>query len=246
MANDYENDCTGASITISAVGSGPGLDDLRRNPDPGVIAMTDGVESGATPGLNVRPVGLVIFAVVANKNLKLSDLTTAQLRDLFRAAPSSANGSFVVVGRDSGSGTRRTFEQTVLGTRNSDFPASSTCPTAPQSTPVACTVNTNMDLLTYIDRTPNAIGYAEADALTYFPNVRTLSIDGKPATRSATLNGSYHFVATEYLYTAGRPRGLTAEYLAFLTSDPMTARLRDHSYVACSELSGTALAGQCT
>ncbi|TYB41079.1 substrate-binding domain-containing protein [Actinomadura chibensis] len=246
VANDYENACTGASITISAVGSGAGLDDLRRRPVPGVIAMTDGEEDGNTPGLSVRPVGLVIFAVVANKNLRLSDLTTAQLRDLFRNSPSSANGSFIVVGRDNRSGTRRTFEQTVLGTRSTDFPASAPCPTDSQSAPAACTMNTTMDLLTYIDRTPNAIGYAEADALTYFPNVRTLRIDGVPATRSATLKGSYHFVATEYLYTAGRPRGLTADYLQFLTSDPMTARLRDHSYVGCSELSGTALAGQCT
>lgn len=246
VANEYEDACAGASITIAAVGSGRGLDDLRRHPAPGVIAMTDGEEGGNTPGLRVRAVGLVIFAVVANKNLKLSDLTTAQLRDLFRAKPSSANGSFVVVGRANGSGTRRAFEQTVLGTRSTDFPNSASCPDERPSTPVACTVNTTMDLLTYIERTPNAIGYAEADALTYFPNVRTLSIDGTQATRSATLDGSYHFVATEYLYTAGQPRGLTADYLAFLTSDPMTARLREHSYVGCSELSGTALAGQCT
>ncbi|MFI0486568.1 hypothetical protein [Actinomadura sp. 9N215] len=66
-----------------------------------------------------------------------------------------------------------------------------------------------MDLLTYIDRTPNAIGYAETDALTYFPKVRTLNVDGNAVTRSATLNGPYHFVATEYLYAAGQPRGLT-------------------------------------
>lgn len=102
-----------------------------------------------------------------------------------------------------------------------------------------------MDLLTYIDRTPNAIGYAEADALPYFPNVNIVSIDGTLPTREATLRGSYHFVATEYIYTVGQPHGLTADYLDFLTSDAMSVRLRDRDYVGCAELSGTAVAGQC-
>jgi ABC-type phosphate transport system substrate-binding protein len=102
-----------------------------------------------------------------------------------------------------------------------------------------------MDLLTYVNRVPNAIGYAEADALPYFPNVMTVPINGTLPTRAATLRGAYHFVATEYLYTAERPHGLTSAYLDYLSSDAMAVRLRDRDYIGCTELSGTSLSGQC-
>jgi ABC-type phosphate transport system substrate-binding protein len=245
VANAYEDKCPGANITVAPIGSGPGLDELKKNPRPGTIAMTDGLPAGSTTGLTMQPAGLVFFAVVANKSLTLSGLTTGQLRALFQAQPSTGNGNVVVVGRASGSGTRTTFEENVLGARTTDFPAWSRCPLAPVRKPVACTVETTMDLLTYINRTPNAIGYAEADALPYFPNVAALPINGTLPTRAATLKGAYRFVATEYLYTAGQPHGLTAGYLDFLKSDALAAQLRDRDYVGCSELSGTALSGQC-
>lgn len=61
----------------------------------------------------------------------------------------------------------------------------------------------------------------------------------------ATLNGSYHFVATKYLYTAGTPHGLTQDFITFLASDAMATRLRDLDYIGCSQLSGSKISGSC-
>jgi hypothetical protein len=52
-------------------------------------------------------------------------------------------------------------------------------------------------------------------------------------------------VATEYLYTAGPPAGLTADYLQLLTSDAETAALRGHGFLACADLAGTRYDGAC-
>lgn len=99
-----------------------------------------------------------------------------------------------------------------------------------------------MDLLEYVNSTANAIGYAEADALPFFPNVGTIPVNTYEPIREDALSGNYPFVATEYLYTAGEPAGLTANYLDFLTSDPMTAQLRGHGFIGCSDVGGTKLA----
>jgi len=246
VANEYMRHCPGASIKISAVGSDIGVDDLRKTRQPNEIAMSDGMPVGDTTGLEAHPLGIVPFAIVANKDLKLVTLDTPGLRSIFNVHPKD---SYLAVGRKRGSGTRRTFEQNLLGTDGSEFPDSVECPTSSTggsgNTSEACTVETTIDLLTYVNRTPNAIGYAEVSALSNFPNVDVIRIDGFLPTRDAASNGTYRFVAAEYFYTAGPPRGLTATFINFLASDEMTKRLRDRAYVGCSDLSKTSLGGEC-
>jgi ABC-type phosphate transport system substrate-binding protein len=102
-----------------------------------------------------------------------------------------------------------------------------------------------MDVLNYVNATPNAIGYAEADALPYFPNVATVPIGDSEPTRKDALDGTYPFVATEYLYTAGDPQGLTRDFITYLTDGATSSELRGHGYIGCSDLSGTKLGGAC-
>src|SRR5262249_56137206 len=105
---------------------------------------------------------------------------------------------------------------------------------------------TTMDMLTYVNSKWYSIGYAEADALLYFPNVGAIPVNGVPPNRVNALNGSYRFVATEYLYTQGRPTGLAAAFIKFLTSSTVTAELRrGHLFIACSGLRGSALSSSC-
>jgi hypothetical protein len=69
--------------------------------------------------------------------------------------------------------------------------------------------------------------------------------DGYLPTRDNVLSQRYRFVASEYLYTAGHPAGLTASYIDYLTGDAMTLRLRDQAFIACSDLAGSGLGGAC-
>jgi ABC-type phosphate transport system substrate-binding protein len=122
--------------------------------------MHDGQADEAVQGLVAHPVGVVVFAVVANKSLGLSTsgLTPAALGQIFGASP---NIGYRAVGRDNASGTRETFENNVLH-HDTDFPTNATCPVVTAATPAmfACDEPTTMDLLTYINQTPSAIGYA--------------------------------------------------------------------------------------
>ena len=102
-----------------------------------------------------------------------------------------------------------------------------------------------MNLLTYVNQTPNAIGYAEADALPFFPNVGAIPVNGYEPNRANALNGHYTFLATERLYTNGIPAGLAADLINFLASKAVTAQLRDTSFIGCADLGGSNLSGAC-
>jgi ABC-type phosphate transport system substrate-binding protein len=99
-------------------------------------------------------------------------------------------------------------------------------------------MDTTMDLLSYVNQTPNAIGYAEADALPFFPNVSIVAINGVLPTRDQVLKGMYSFVTTEYLYTVENPSDLARNYIDYLTSHTITVGLRDRDFIGCSDFPG--------
>lgn len=248
VVTEYEQDCPGAQITVRGVGSVQGLQDLER--DTGstpIIAMYDGLPRQAPdPQYVSQAVGDVIFAVVGNRSLppnlfevgKDGGMTDSQIAQAFQ---DPSIGGFVPVGRSSVSGTREAFVKTVLNGDDSSEQNAGSC----SSLTGVCLENTTMALLTYVDKTRNAIGYAEADALPFFPGVGAIPINGYEPTRANALNGDYGFLATEHLYTNGIPTGLTEDVINFLTSTPVTAQLRDTSFIACADLSGSKLGGDC-
>ncbi|MDX3851704.1 substrate-binding domain-containing protein [Streptomyces sp. AK02-01A] len=252
VKNAYEQSCPNATIAVVANGSGTGLRNLRASKSTAMVAMSDGRPAQLTEdaGLTRRAAGVVVFAVVANRQLESTHpglfnegLTTEELRAVF----SGANG-YKAVGRSADSGTRAAFDSAFLGGTSSSFDTAPACDAVPagKSATTACTAETTMDLLNYVNATDNAIGYAEADALPFFPNIGVVPVNGHEPIREDALSGKYPFVATEYLYTAGAATGLTANYLEFLTSDAMTAQLRGHGYIGCSDLGDTKLDGACT
>ncbi|HVT67851.1 MAG TPA: substrate-binding domain-containing protein [Trebonia sp.] len=257
VVTEYEQLCSGAQITVRAVGSIAGLSDLKAASDKSsVIAMYDGLPTD-DPGLayDAQPVGDIIFAVVGNRSLQTQKatvftagpdggMTRQQIADAFLFP---ASGGYHPAGRADISGTRQTFVRTILqGYDNSDkaedAASGRTC--APGVAGL-CLAQTTMDVLQYVSDTQNAIGYAEDDALTFFPNVAAIPIDGYEPTRANALDGNYKFLATEHLYTYGQPRGLAADLIGFLTSAPVVAQLRTTSFIACSDLAGSRLSTDC-
>ncbi|MEY9877334.1 ABC-type phosphate transport system substrate-binding protein [Streptacidiphilus sp. MAP12-33] len=194
---------------------------------------------------------MVSFAVVANTGLRanLPDLFTSggisadELRALFSGHAGALAPGLIAVGRTHSSGTRSAFASAFFGGSDPE----------PQSAPVCgagtrsgfCASDNTMDLLSFVNSHPNAIGYAEADALTYFPDVQVVAVDGQTPGTQAVTSGAYPFVATEYLYTADHPAGLVADFLDFLTSPAEIATLRGHGFTACADLRGTKLDGAC-
>jgi phosphate transport system substrate-binding protein len=252
VATEYEQDCPQAQITVSAIGSAEGLTVLRHgNNETPVVAMLDGQPQGLpSPEYVGQPVGVIIFALVGNRDSLPSKLfaagnggglSTAQIAEAFEHR--DVSGIAVrPVGRTRGSGTRNDFIHDVLGRQ---YPSSGVCP-QPHG---VCYEATTLELLTYVNNTKNAIGYAEADALPFFPSVAAIPIRvhgvGYEPTRPNALNGDYSFSATEYLYTRGIPDGQESDVIKFLMSKPVAAQLRDTSFISCSDLRGSKLSVEC-
>ena len=146
------------------------------------------------------------------------------------------------VGRQAGSGTAAAFSSDVL---QGQYATAGTCP-QPRG---VCDETTTLKLLTYVNKTHFAIGYAEADALPFFPRVGAIPISmngvGYAPTRLNALNGHYSYYATEYLYTKGVPAGLEADIINFLMSNAVATQLRDTSFISCSDVSKSDLSSAC-
>jgi len=251
VATEYVQDCPQAQITIRAVGSAAGLADLAHKSKAPVVAMSDGLPQRLPgPQFVGRPVGVVIFAVVGNRESLPPNLFTAgfgggmspeQITQVFEH-PASARMKFAPVGRPLGSGTRTEFARDVL---HSQYASAGPCPRRRG----VCDETTTLGLLTYVNDTKDAIGYAEDDALPFFPSVAAIPISvngvGYEPTRLNTLNGNYSFYATEYLYTNGIPSGLAADVINFLMSKAVAAQLHDTSFISCSDLTKSNLSSAC-
>lgn len=222
----------------------------------------------------IDSVGAVIFAVVGNTHLPPQDfetqqqpgqaptggLTAPEIRGAFEtpAAPGAAGGHpYVPAGRTGVSGTRQTFDDLVLNgtsdveTKNG-VPCATATPAPPGTVPPGklkpgqfCLWDTTMDLLGYVNDTPYAISYAEADALPFFPDVRAIPIGGYAPNRTNALDGNYTFVADEHLLTEGKPTAEEKDFLQFLSNGPEIAQLRGDAFIACPDLSGSSVPNDC-
>lgn len=245
VVTDYERRCTQAHITISAVGSLEGLTDLEHGKP--ALVMYDG-DPPAPPGPPVtsRPAGVVIFSVVGNRSLAPSLFTAGMTSQAIAETFEHPRGSgYSPVGRTPLSGTREAFVQHILGNDDAAEKNARGCPPPGRPATRACLETTTMQVLTYINQTPGAIGYAESDALPFFPSVATIPVNGHAPTRDNVLGGNYTFDATEHLYAKGKPSGLEADVIAFLNSPAESARLSGAGFIPCQDLGGSKIANAC-
>jgi ABC-type phosphate transport system substrate-binding protein len=263
-AADYTLQCPSAKIVITADGSDKAIADHGSSLDQDTVLMVDESGQAVPADWKPNPVGMVIFAVVANSgfaesvstelNFEIPDggYTAVGVGGLYRAA-AAGTVPYVAVGRTSGSGTALEFGKwaqlapSVLDNAPS-CPAISAEATVPEPTTSTgvCDVGTTQKMLDYINDTTNAIGFAEIDALEQYPNVTALPIDGAKPDQANVLNGTYKFAVPEYLYTAPTPSVQVASFMAFLQSPAETAQLagQDAGFIPCDQLSGS-VAGDC-
>lgn len=222
VANAYMSNCPGATINVSGGDSAYGLTKARNAVASGsssagsMIAMYDGLPSATvTTGLSPYPIGVLIFSVVAHTGLiPGSEITTDELRRIY--VKPGVKGE-IAVGRRAGSGSRKTFIANVLS-RDPGPPDKGNCPvpTGSSFSFTSCTEGSTADLLGFVNKTPNAVGYAElSQALTNYPQISVIKIDDAAPTADNVRNGSYRFWIVEHLYTAAQPTALTKDFLYF-------------------------------
>ncbi len=251
IAQAYTTVCRHAVITVTGNATFNGLDALSspasQQGDPGSvqIAMSDGPAPAGYSTLVGDPVAVIIFAVVVNKRAGVFNLTPDQLRGIFAGTVTNwhqVGGARVpvrIVARTSGSGTRRTFDEKVLG-GNEPGSSSYDCLTRnalPRSPVIRCEVDSTKTLLQRVNAIPGAIGYAQITAASSYPDVERVKINGWDPDIGAIEGRWYAFWTVEHLYTYGHPSSssLTAAFLSYLSSDTAKDILRSAAFTPCND-----------
>jgi len=177
------------------------------------LGLSDTAATGY-PNLVDHHLCVVGYVVVANPGIGVTNLTKAQLRDIFAGKVTNwkelggADVKVVPIERPAGSGTRLVFDAAIMGQAK-----------APDASPVE---DVTSSLLGDVRTIPGAVSYAafpglkkyQDDAVAPVEGVVELSIDGAPPTEEAIGNGSYPLWSFEHVYTNGPPSREASRFLA--------------------------------
>lgn len=193
---------TGSSAGVEAVTNGTAdIGDVSR-------ALTDEEKAG---GLVENIVALDGIAIVTDKANTASNLTTQQLKDIYTgkiknwSEVGGADQNIVVIGRESGSGTRDAFEEILDIADQCDL---------------AQTLNETGAVAAAVQSTPGAIGYISLDALS--DDVKALQLDGVSPSEATIKDGTYTLQRPFVMATKGEVSKQPAQVQAvfdFINSD---------------------------
>ena len=235
VATDYQKKCSGANITIGGGGSGTGL----KNAQDGSSTIGDSdifADKTKYPDLIDNQVAVVVFSVVINSKVTgVTNLTAAQLKGIYTgqtknwSALGGPNLAIVPVSRPAGSGTRVTFEQYVLGTKESIT-----------GNPVA---NSSGEVANTVNQTDGAVSYVASD-FAKKNNLTVVKLDGNDNSDANVMSNTYKFWNLEHMYTKGAASGLAASFIAYVKgADSATAR-QQQGFLDISKMSQDAIAAK--
>ncbi|KAF9117824.1 hypothetical protein BGX30_005044, partial [Mortierella sp. GBA39] len=148
----------------------------------------------AFEGQVANKVAVIPFATVTNKNVKVNNLTTEQLKGIFSGKITNwkevggDDADIVVITRAFGSGTRVNYQAKALAGGDIVKKAKN-----------YKEVGSSGDMKTAVATTPNAIGYI--DLVYVNSDIKALSYNGVQPTTDNVINGSYKIWAYGYYMT---------------------------------------------
>jgi phosphate transport system substrate-binding protein len=225
-----------ADIQVSGGGSGVGVQAISaRTVDIGMSSRDiTKDEMTKNPGFVVTTVAQDGIAVIVNPANEIKYITLDQIRDIYLGkitkwtqitganVPGTSN-QIVVIGRDSASGTRTYFDQTIL---------SSATPTK-----TMLEQNSNGGVSQGVAQTPGAIGYVSigfvdksVKALPIWYNYDKIIAPSIDNVKTKT----YPVSRNLYVITNGQPSGLTSDFIKYILSPEGQKIVADEGYVALS------------
>jgi phosphate transport system substrate-binding protein len=248
LGRDYMATCPDVTVAVDNSGSITGVRALAG--DGAAAALSDGPATDQPGGLDKQEIAVLIYSLVINRQAGVHALSTAQVQGLFagRYTNWSQLGGrdlpISLVGRTAGSGTRRTFEQYVLGNQSEGDLTSDDCKVVDRvkntPAPPLCERDTTEEQVKEVAGIAGAIGYADVLNPTTQQQLRagtvtTVEIDGHQPDIDAVTTGAYPFWTAEYLYTVGTPPtgSALADFLTYLQSAPAQQLLRTDGYTPC-------------
>jgi phosphate transport system substrate-binding protein len=232
----------GASITVNGGGSLTGLADVEQSAvqigDSDIFAQQ--ANSTAYADLVDHQVAVVIFAVVVNPDVTITNLTQQQLQQIFAGTITTWDQvggphEFIdVIERPPTSGTRATFLKYVMQGQE------------PHPSQQLLSDDSN-GIGALVAQTPGAISYIATSFIAahgaYQGKIKPLCIDGAKPSSSAVASNQYHFWNFEHLYTKGSASGLAKQFITYLSSTAFQqSDLPSLSFLPVSALSPAAAA----
>ncbi|MEV6181153.1 substrate-binding domain-containing protein [Streptomyces sp. NPDC052015] len=261
VARKYESDCEGAHLTVDPHGSTAGIRELTaagaraKEGSPPLVALSDGPKPSGLEELRENRVAVSVFALVVNDDVRLRNLSTADVRRLYLGQVSNWRDlggpdlPVILVSRDANSGTRQVFQRRVLG-RGEIANSSVDClhKDDPTASVVRCELDSTDQVLATVATTPGAIGYTELNVADRAKGLHPLNLDGAPPSVDAIENGTsdYPYREIEYAYTYGRPPAdsLASSFLTYLTRGTGQDVIRTHGHLPCWTPEGLRLCAQ--
>lgn len=234
VAQQYSTKCSGATITVNLGGSKTGL----ANVEAGSVNIGNSdvkADPVTQADLVDHQVSVVIFAVIVNKGVGVTSLTTDQIKSIYAGTATNWNqvgGSnlpIVVVSRPASSGTRATFQRYMLG--------------GPEkiSGPASLTTDSTGTVITEVASTNGAIGYAATGPAKANSGVTIVSIDGNAPSSANVQSNTYKFWNIEHMYTKGAATGLSQALIDYMTSSDAKTIAAQQDFIAITDMQQPAL-----
>lgn len=195
---------SGTTINYNPTGSGSGITAVTEGRCDIGLASRNLKDEEAAAGLTGHIVAIDGIAIVVNPESKVADLTVEQIKQLYTGEITDWSevggdaGEVVVIGRESGSGTRDGFES-VVG-------AADVCKYNQELTSTGA-------VIAAVASNPNAIGYASLSAVD--DTVKALTVNGVECSEETIQSGDYA-VQRNFVMVTNDNTELSPEAQAFL------------------------------
>jgi phosphate transport system substrate-binding protein len=235
-ADQYMAAHADADIQISGGGSGVGIQAIgAKTVDIGMTSReVTKDEMTKYPGFVITPVAQDGIAVIVNPANTIQYITLDQVKDIYLgkitkwseitgAGVPGTNNQIVIIGRDSASGTRTYFDETVLL----------------KATPTKQMLekNSNGAVLQTVAQTPGAIGYVsigfvskDVKALPIWYNANKIV----PTSLENVKTKTYPVSRDLYVITNGQPLGLAGDFIQYILSPEGQKIVAEEGYVTLS------------
>lgn len=226
-----------AEIGVQAGGSGTGLTQvLDGTVDIGNsdVFADEKLDKAKAETLVDHKVVAQGFGIVVSKSLGIENLTSDQIKSIFSGKVTNwkdvggPNKEILLIHRTPGSGTRATFEKTILGGDKSL-----------ENDSLGVTQDSNGAVLSAMKSNDGAISYL---GLAYMQTkeaqdaLKLVKIDGVASDKANITDGSYKFWSWGHMYTKGEATGLAKSYIDFVTSGDNKESVESLGFISGSEM----------
>jgi phosphate transport system substrate-binding protein len=229
----FQKDNPGVKITYEATGSGAGITSLLKDQYTLAGSSSELSQAQKDSGAFATAIGMDGLSVVVNKNVKLSNITKANLAKVYHGDITNwkelggTDAKIVVVNRDEASGTYVSFYDIFL--------KASFAKITEAYTKDAIVTKESGEVAAKVTSTPNAIGYigmAFADQVVSAGG-RELMVDGVAPTVPNVVAKKYGGSRFLYLVTKGEPKAGSVEkaFIDFILSPKGQAIVKSTDYI---------------